>query len=72
VLVTRLSAVTHELLAWPARAWHWVRALSGDDAYERYLEHCRVHHYGCTPLDRRQFYVREQERRYSGGPTSCC
>ncbi len=59
-------------MALPAQAWHLVRALSGDDAYERYLEHSRGHHPGTQPLDRRHFYVREQERRYSGGPTSCC
>jgi uncharacterized short protein YbdD (DUF466 family) len=49
-----------------------VRALSGDDAYERYLEHRLEHHAEEVPLDRHQFYLREQERRYSGGPTRCC
>ena len=70
--MTALSAVADRLLMWSGRAWHWIRALSGDDAYERYLEHRRRHHADCTPLDRRQFYLHEQERRYSGGPTGCC
>jgi uncharacterized short protein YbdD (DUF466 family) len=56
----------------PARAWQVLRSLSGDDAYERYLQHLREHHAGSAPLDRRAFYLREQERRFSGGPTSCC
>jgi uncharacterized short protein YbdD (DUF466 family) len=69
--MTRLPAV-NRLLAWPRRTWSVIRALSGDDAYERYLEHCREHHPASTPLDRRAFYLREQERRYSDGPTGCC
>ena len=55
----------------PGRAWRMLRGLSGDDAYERYLEHARSHG-ACLLLDRRSFYVREQERRFNGGPTSCC
>lgn len=56
----------------PALVWQLLRSLSGDDAYERYLEHWRDHHPGSAVLDRRAFYVRAQERRFSGGPTSCC
>lgn len=55
-----------------ARAWHALRAITGDDAYERYLAHQSREHPGERPLDRRSFYVREQERRFSGGPTRCC
>jgi len=56
----------------PAMGWQLLRSLSGDDAFERYLEHSRDHHPGSAVLDRRAFYLREQERRFSGGPTSCC
>ena len=70
--MTRWPTVASRLLAWPRRTWGVVRALSGDDAYERYVEHCREHHPDARPVDRREFYVREQERRYSGGPTRCC
>ena len=66
------SSVVRRWLAWPKRTWQVVRALSGDDAYERYLEHCREHHAGSTPLGRRAFYLYEQERRYRDGPTGCC
>lgn len=55
-----------------ARAWKALRALTGDDAYERYLEHQSRVHPEERPLDRGSFYVREQERRFSGGPTRCC
>jgi uncharacterized short protein YbdD (DUF466 family) len=55
-----------------ARLWGALRSLSGDDAYERYLAHHRREHPGEEPLDRRGFYVQEQERRFSSGPTRCC
>jgi uncharacterized short protein YbdD (DUF466 family) len=70
--MTRLSAAAERLLRWPRRTWQALRVLSGDAAYDRYLEHCREHHPDAQPLDRRAFYLREQERRYSEGPTSCC
>jgi len=55
-----------------SRLWHALRHVSGDDAYERYLAHQRREHPADAPLDRRSFYVKEQERRFSGGPTRCC
>ena len=52
--------------------WAAVRSVSGDDAYERYVQHTAAEHPDQPLLDRRTFYVREQERRFSGGPTRCC
>jgi uncharacterized short protein YbdD (DUF466 family) len=53
------------------RLWRAVRRISGDDAYERYLAHRAV----CDPrapvLDRRAFYLAEQERKW-GGVSRCC
>jgi len=70
--MTRLDSALRGALMLPTRAWRLLRSLSGDDAYERYLEHSRCHPPGSVRLDRRGFYLREQERRFSGGPTSCC
>lgn len=53
---------------------HWLRVLrrvSGDDAYERYLEHHRRDHGECAPLDRRAFYLAEQQRKWSGVQRCC-
>ncbi|MGQ0428924.1 MAG: CstA-like transporter-associated (seleno)protein [Gammaproteobacteria bacterium] len=50
------------------RAW---RALTGDDAYERYLAHCWRRHPDAIPLDRGSYYASEQERRWSQ-PNRCC
>ena len=52
--------------------WRGLRAVSGDDAYERYVAHERAHHPDRQPMDRRAFYLAEQHRRFSSGPTRCC
>jgi uncharacterized short protein YbdD (DUF466 family) len=55
------------------RAWTLFRELTGDDAYERYLIHWRVHHSGRDgePLDRAAFYRDEQRRKWDG-VRRCC
>jgi putative flippase GtrA len=62
LLVERLGAV-----------WQAVRAVTGDDAYERYLErHWRCETHAVTPpLDRKAFHERELRRRWSG-LRRCC
>jgi uncharacterized short protein YbdD (DUF466 family) len=51
--------------------WQWLRAVSGDDAYERYLAHHHNCHPDNTPLDRRAFFLREQQRKW-GKLNRCC
>ena len=55
----------------PARLWAWLRALLGDDAYERYLRHCIARHPEAEPLDRRAFYASELDRRWKQ-VNRCC
>ncbi|HEY7378685.1 MAG TPA: YbdD/YjiX family protein [Steroidobacteraceae bacterium] len=65
-----MSAVSRNL--W-ARLWGALRSLSGDDRYERYLDHLRTHHPEVEPLTRARFYASELERRWDkDGPTRCC
>jgi len=52
-------------------AWNIVRRLSGDDAYERYLVHHAHAHANETPLSRKEFFKREQERKWCG-VRRCC
>lgn len=59
-----MNARLHALL-------RWLRRASGDDAYERYLAHCRQHHPQQPLLDRRAFYLAEQERKWNG-VRRCC
>jgi uncharacterized short protein YbdD (DUF466 family) len=54
-----------------ARLRDGLRGVLGDDAYERYLRHCRARHPGATPLDRRAFYASELERRWKQ-VNRCC
>jgi len=51
--------------------WRLLRELTTDDAYERYLEHHAATHGDAAPLDRRTFFVREQQRKWEG-VNRCC
>jgi uncharacterized short protein YbdD (DUF466 family) len=53
--------------------WAGIREVSGDSAYERYLEHQRRQGL-CNMLSRQEFYCQQVERKYSGksGPARCC
>jgi len=51
--------------------WAGLRRLTGDDAYERYVAHCREHHPGSAPLTRADFFRAEQDRRWNG-VRRCC
>ena len=53
------------------RGWRALRALSGDDAYERYLAHHRQAHPDQTPLSRAQYFRQQQERKWQG-INRCC
>lgn len=53
------------------KAWRFVRRLSGDDAYERYLHHHAQAHPDQKPLSRKAFFQREQDRKW-GGVRRCC
>ncbi len=56
---------------WFLQCWALLRQLSGDDAYERYLRHQAKQHPDETPLDRRHFFKREQERKWHGIKRCC-
>ncbi|MEE8150522.1 MAG: YbdD/YjiX family protein [Nitrosomonadaceae bacterium] len=53
--------------------WQMIRAISGDDAYERYLEHWHKYHAneGGQPLDLKTFFNAEQIRKWDG-VRRCC
>lgn len=52
-------------------AWHALRELTGDDAYERYLAHHAHTHPGEAPLDRASWFKSEQRRKWDG-VRRCC
>lgn len=48
----------------PRQVWRWLRAVSGDDEYDRYLDHWRREHHDGTPLSRREFFRLRQSERW--------
>ena len=54
-----------------AAIWRWLRAASGDDAYERYRAHQALRHAGEPTMSRRAFYEETQRRKWSG-VSRCC
>jgi uncharacterized short protein YbdD (DUF466 family) len=52
-------------------AWSVLRELSGDDAYERYLQHHAATHPDEQPRDRAAFFKAEQARKWDG-VRRCC
>lgn len=56
---------------WLHQLFGYLRQLSGDDAYERYLAHHHQHHADQAILDRREFYLAEQQRKWSGVQRCC-
>jgi uncharacterized short protein YbdD (DUF466 family) len=61
------------LKRWTARCWRTLRQMTGDDAYERYLQHWQAHHAagGGPPMDPRAFFRSELERKWNG-VRRCC
>jgi uncharacterized short protein YbdD (DUF466 family) len=51
--------------------WRFVRQVSGDDAYERYLAHHGEAHATSAPMTREQFYKFRQEQKWDR-ITRCC
>jgi uncharacterized short protein YbdD (DUF466 family) len=51
--------------------WKLLRELATDDAYERYLAHHAQAHREMQPLSRSEFYLRQQQNKWSG-VSRCC
>jgi uncharacterized short protein YbdD (DUF466 family) len=53
------------------RCWRAIRRLSGDDAYERYLQHHTQHHPETPPLGREDFFRQWQDTKWKGVKRCC-
>jgi uncharacterized short protein YbdD (DUF466 family) len=58
-------------LRWFAAGWSYLRTVSGDDAYERYLAHHETAHAGEPPMSRKDYFTEMQRRKWSG-VSRCC
>ena len=65
--IRELSLLRHSLAA----GWALLRRLSGDDAYERYLDHVAHTHPSEYLLTRSEFESRRQELKWSR-ISRCC
>ena len=52
-------------------AWNIIRSLSTDDAYDKYLAHHAAVHAGVQPMGRREFYMKQQQEKWTG-VSRCC
>jgi len=50
----------------------WLRGVTGDDAYDRYLEHHARAHPDRPPLSRKEFFDEQLAMKWSGGVNRCC
>jgi uncharacterized short protein YbdD (DUF466 family) len=65
------AAVGKAAVRWVCAAWRYVRAVSGDDAYECYLAHHAVHHALEAAMTRKAFFTERQRQKWSG-VSRCC
>jgi uncharacterized short protein YbdD (DUF466 family) len=49
-----------------------LRTIIGVPDYDRYVEHCRIHHPDATPMTRDQFVNDCMQRKYQTPGTRCC
>jgi uncharacterized short protein YbdD (DUF466 family) len=61
----------HDVAAWCRDVWRGLRTATGDDAYERYLRQHALEHGDVPPLNRREFFARETERKWNGVKRCC-
>ena len=54
-----------------AGLWRYVRQVTGDDAYERYVAHHHLAHAGEAPLTQREYFKKRQDEKWSK-VTRCC
>ncbi|MDB6091744.1 MAG: hypothetical protein JWN85_4528 [Gammaproteobacteria bacterium] len=56
---------------WVGAGWRYLRAVSGDDAYERYLAHHAAEHAGQAAMTAKAFFTERQRQKWAG-VTRCC
>jgi uncharacterized short protein YbdD (DUF466 family) len=59
------------MLAKLKNVWGLIRRLSGDDAYERYLQHHAEHHVDESPLSKEEFFKQWQDGKWKGVKRCC-
>ena len=63
--------ISEDLKLLPKHLWQYLRQVTGDDAYERYVAHQQVAHADDAPLTRQQFFKKRQDEKWSK-VSRCC
>ena len=64
--------MSKETIARPLRyAWGYLKEISGENAYDRYLAAHERTHPGRTPMDRGEFYRARQDEKYNNPGSRC-
>ena len=70
-----MSVLVSNLHSYAKNIWSRLRQLSGDDAYERYLQHYQQHHKPNSshepPLSREAFFKQWQDKKWTGVKRCC-
>lgn len=61
------------MLSFFKNSWKFIRRVSGDDAYEQYLQHYALHHDDAVspPLSREDFFKQWQDKKWKGVKRCC-
>ncbi len=68
---TRCRLLLQSVLLKLQQGWNLLRELSGDDAYERYLQHQALAHPDEKPLCRHAFFKQAQQQKWQGVKRCC-
>lgn len=66
-----VAVVAATVSRWLTAGWRYLREVSGDDAYERYLAHHAARHAGEKPMTAKAYFAERQRQKWSG-VTRCC
>jgi uncharacterized short protein YbdD (DUF466 family) len=69
--IGQTSGARPTALRWLAAAWSYLREVSGDDAYERYVAHHAKEHPEQPLMTRKEYFVERQRQKWTG-VTRCC
>lgn len=61
----------HELLKPVRYAWRYLKEISGENAYDRYLAIHTASHPNKQPMNRSEFYRTRQDEKYNNPGSRC-
>jgi uncharacterized short protein YbdD (DUF466 family) len=69
--MTRRQSTARDIAGSLGALWRYLREVSGDDAYERYLAHHALQHAGEPVMSPQAFFLERQRHKWTG-VSRCC